>query len=90
MPPPLPHRSLICSCISLQKQHSLCLHFYSLIFVLIFFILTGKVIITALPPISTEGKNIDDVPSFTEAIRKQMLFTYNESSAPRLESNGLN
>ncbi|XP_071820454.1 1-acyl-sn-glycerol-3-phosphate acyltransferase alpha-like [Apostichopus japonicus] len=51
---------------------------------------TGKVIITALPPISTEGKNIDDVPSFTEAIRKQMLFTYNESSAPRLESNGLN
>lgn len=51
---------------------------------------TGKVYVTALPPIPTEGKTLEDLPAFTESVRKQMLFTYNESSTPRLESNGLN
>ena len=51
---------------------------------------TGKFTITVLPPVSTEGKTSDDVNELSEAVRKQMLTTYNETSMQRLESNGFN
>ncbi|XP_033732312.1 1-acyl-sn-glycerol-3-phosphate acyltransferase alpha-like [Pecten maximus] len=41
----------------------------------------GKFIITCLPPISTEGKKLDEVSEMAESVREQMMEVFNQTSS---------
>ncbi|CAB3398965.1 unnamed protein product [Caenorhabditis bovis] len=50
-----------------------------------YFMNDGEVIIEVLPPISTDGLNIEDVPEFSEKVRQQMLNVYERISVEAKE-----
>ncbi|CAG9801665.1 unnamed protein product [Chironomus riparius] len=50
----------------------------------------GKMIINALPEISTTGVKVKDIDDFMERIRQQMIKVYEETSAEVAESSNLN
>lgn len=45
----------------------------------------GEVIVTVLPPISTEGMTLEQIPELMDRVQKLMMDTYNSTSAELLD-----